>query len=103
MAWSKCGDGASWREALFGRCNDKLRLTVVASQIVSLYTVLLDRTSVTADDSARRINKAVRAIVTIDDSHTGNEGESDNDNPQVDVDTWSAHSKCARCNRGEQS
>ena len=25
MAWSKCGDRTSWREALSGRCNDKLR------------------------------------------------------------------------------
>ena len=103
MAWSKCGDGTSWREALPGRCNDKLRLTVVASRIVFLCTALVDRTSITADDSARRINNAVRAIVSIGDHHTGSEGESDNDNPQVDIDTWSAHSECARCNRGEQS
>ena len=58
-----------------GRCKDKLRLTVVASQIVFLYTALPDRTSTTTDESVRRINKAVRAIVTIDDNHIGNEEE----------------------------
>lgn len=103
MAWSKCGDGTSWRDALAGQCNDKLRLTVVASQIVVLYTALLGRTAITVDDSIRRISKAVRAIVTIDDNHTGNEDGSDNENTQVDVDTWSALPECARCKRGEQN
>ena len=74
-----------------------------ASTIVSLCTALLGRTSITADDSAKRMNNAARAIATMHDNHTGNDGESDNDNPQVDVDTWSAHPECARCNRGEQS
>ena len=36
MAWAKCGDGSSWRDALAGRCNDRLRLTIVASQVVFL-------------------------------------------------------------------
>ena len=103
MAWATCGDGTSWREALSGHCSDKLRLTVVASQIAFLYTALLDRTSITADGAARRINKAVRAMVAISDNPTGNGAESDNDNPRVDVDTWSTHSECVRCNRGEQS
>ena len=45
----------------------------------------------------------MRAIVTIDDNHAGNEDGSDNESTQVDVDTWSALSECARCNRGEQN
>ena len=67
MAWAKCGDGSSWRDALAGRCNDRLRLTVVASQVVFLYTSLFGRTSANADVSARRIARAVRAIASTDD------------------------------------
>lgn len=37
LAWDKCGDGSNWREALSGRCNDRLRLTIFASQVVFLY------------------------------------------------------------------
>ena len=77
MTWAKCGDGSSWREALAGRCNDSMRLTIVASQIVFLYTSLIDRTSATADDSARRITKAVRAIVSLDDNQPGPDDESE--------------------------
>ena len=67
MAWSKCGDGSSWRVALAGRCNGRLRLNIVASQVVLLYTSLIGHTSANADDSARRIARAVRAIVSTDD------------------------------------
>ena len=103
MTWAKCGDGTSWREVLAGRCSDRLRLAVVASQIVFLYTALFDRACITADDSVRRITKAVRAIVSLDDRHSGHDDGSGDDSPQVEVDTWSPLSECARCNRGERN
>ena len=98
MTWAKCGDGTNWCEALAGQCNDRLRLTIIASQIVFLYC-----TCITADDSVRRITKAVRAIVSLDDSHSVHEDGSGDDSPQVDAGTWSHLSECARCNRGERN
>ena len=103
MTWAKCGDSTGWREALAGRCSDRFRLTIVASQIVFPYTALIDRTCTTADDSVRRITKAVRAIVSFDDSHSGPDDRSGDDSPQVDVDTWSPVSECVKCNRGERN
>ena len=103
MAWAKCGDGYNWREALAGRCNDRLRLTIVTSQVVFLHTSLIGRTSATADDSARRITKVVRALVSLDDRQAGPDDKSGDENPPVDADTWVPFSECVRCNRGEQS
>ena len=57
----------------------------------------------TADDSARRITKAVRAIVSLDDRQSGPDDESGDENPPVDADTWVPFSECVRCNRGEQN
>ena len=68
-----------------------------------LYTSLIDRTCTTADDSARRITHAVRAIVSLEDNHSGPDDESGEDNLQVDADTWSPFSECVRCNRGERN
>ena len=98
-----CGDGSSWRNALAGRCNDELRLTIVASQVVFLYTSLIGRTSATADDSARRIARAVRALVSADGIQAEVDPESGDERLHVDSDTWAPSSDCVRCNRGEQN
>ena len=103
MAWAMCGDGSSWRNALAGHCHDKLRLTIVASQVVFLYTSLIGRTSATADDSARRIARAVRAVVSSDDIQAEADEESGGESLHVDSGTWAPFSECARCNRGEQN
>ena len=102
MAWSKCGDGSSRRDALAGRCNDRLRLTIVASQVVFLYTSLIGRTSANADDSARRIAKAVRAIVSPDGIQIEDDEGSGGECTHADSNTWATCSECARCKRGEQ-
>ena len=103
MAWAKCGDGSSWRNALAGHCNDRLRLTIVTSQVVFLYTSLIGRTSATADDSARRIARAVRAIVSTDDIQIEDDDGSGGESLHVDAGTWAPSSESARCNRGEQN
>ena len=103
MAWAKCGDGSCWRDAPAGHCNDRLRLTIVASQVVFLYTSLIGRTSATADDSARRIARAVRAIVSTDDIQIEDDEGSGGESLHVDAGTWAPSSECARCNRGEQN
>ena len=101
MAWAKCRNGSSWRDALAGRCNDRLRLTIVASQVVFLYTSLYGRTCANADDSARRIAIAVHAIVATDDIQIEDDESCAGGSLQVDADTWALSSECARCNRGE--
>ena len=101
MAWARCGDGSSWRDALAGRCNDRLRLTIVASQVIFLYTSLVGRTCMNPDDSTRRIVAAIHAIVATDDIPIV-DGENDvGEHLQVDADTWALSSECMRCNRGE--
>ena len=101
MAWDKCGDGSSWRDALAGRCNDRLRLTIVASQVVFLYTSLYGRARANPDDSARRIVIAVHAIVATEDIQIEEDGNCVGESLQVDADTWALSSECVRCNRGE--
>ena len=101
MAWARCRDGTSWRDALAGRCNDRLRLTIVASQVVFLCTSLYGRTCANPDDSTRRIVIAVHAIVATDDIPIEDGGNCVGEHLQVDADTWALSSECMRCNRGE--
>ena len=103
MACAKCGDGSSWRDALAGRCNDRLRLTIVAFQVVFLYTSLIGRTYANADGSAQRIARAVRAVVSTDDIQIEDGEGSGGESLRVDSDTWALSSECARCNRGERN
>ena len=88
MAWDRDGDGTSWRDALAGRCNDKLRLTIVASQVVVLYTSLFGRTCGNPDDSSRRIVLAVRAIVATGDIPIEDGGNGAGVHMHVGADTW---------------
>ena len=102
LAWHRCGDGSSWRNALAGRCNDRARLTLVASQVVFLYTSLLDRTALPPEESARRI---VAATLAVDGNHEeqpyGGGHRDENGSPPIDTDTWAIASGCGRCNREE--
>ena len=101
VAWASCGDGSSWRDALAGRCNDRLRLTIVASQVIFLYTSLVGRACMNPDDSTRRIVAAIRAIVATEDIPIGDDENDVGEHLQVDADTWALSSECMRCNRSE--
>ena len=102
LAWYRCGDGSSWRDALAGRCNDKARLTIVASQVIFLYTSLIDRTSMSPDESARRIVAAARAVGGgEEDLPTGNEQRDEDERLPLDADTWATASGCGRCSQAE--
>jgi hypothetical protein len=101
LTWQEHGDGTHWREALLGHASDKERLVVVASQILFLYTALVGRSSLTAENAARRIGKAIRAITRTDDGHLGNNEDANVEHCPIDLHTWTEHSECGRCARGD--
>ena len=106
LAWRRfCTSRTSWAEALLGEQETANLAALMVSQIVFLHTALLDKVTLTAEESTRRIVAAVRASMNEPGAHSDDEGEtltSMEGQPATaalprDYATWSVDGGCEQC------